>query len=81
MGHFVCLIFSFFVIGKEHNLQTDENIVLLHLKRKRKPNLSELTQVFCGLLSLLPKYILAKIKCLGAKYSKRKRITRKIRYQ
>ena len=45
-----------FVIGKksirkerkEHNFQTDENIALLYLKRKKKTNFSELTQVFCG---------------------------------
>ena len=34
--------------------QKNENIALLHFKRKRKKqNSSELTQVFCGLLSLL----------------------------
>ena len=40
-----------FVTEKEHN---PYNIALLHLKsKKKKPNLpvSELTQVFCGLLS------------------------------
>ena len=41
-----------FATEKEHNFQTDENIALLHLKRKKK-NLSELTQVFCGLFSPL----------------------------
>ena len=33
-------------------------------ERQKKPILSELTQVFCGLLSLLPKYLKAKIKCI-----------------
>ena len=42
-----------FATEKEHNFQTDENIALLHLKRKKK-NLSELTQVFCGLFSSVP---------------------------
>ena len=31
-------------------------------KRRKKPNLSEFTQVLCGLLSLLPTYLYAKIK-------------------
>ena len=49
MGHFVT--------EKEHNRQKKKNIASLHLKRKeKKPNLSELTQVFCGPLSLLSKY-------------------------
>ena len=41
-----------FVTEKEHNFQTDENIELLHLKRKKKKtDLSELTQIFCSPLS------------------------------
>ena len=51
---------------KEDNFQLDENIAFLHLKRNKKPNLSELTQVFCGLLSLMSKYFEAKIECIGA---------------
>ena len=35
-------------------------------KGRKKPNLSELTQILCGLLSLLPKYFYRKIKCIGA---------------
>lgn len=46
-----------FVTEKEHNCQNNKNIASLHLKTKeKKPNLSELTQVFCGPLSLLSKY-------------------------
>ena len=58
MGHCVPNVFIF-VIEKEHIFQKNENMALLHPKRKtkKKPNLSELTQVFCGLLSLLPKYL------------------------
>ena len=53
MGHFVPNVFIF-VTGKEHNFQTNENITLLHLKKKKKKtNLSELTQVVCDLFSLL----------------------------
>ena len=35
MGHYVPNVFIF-VTEKEHNSQTDENIALLHLKRKKK---------------------------------------------
>ena len=31
------------ITEKEHDFQTDENIALLHLERKTKLNLSELT--------------------------------------
>ena len=34
------------------------------IRERKKTNLSELTQVFCGLLS---KYFYAEIKCIGAK--------------
>ena len=44
MEHFVYLINVFiFITEKEHDFQTDENIALLHLERKTKLNLSELT--------------------------------------
>ena len=47
-----------FVTEKEQNFQKNETIALRHLKSKaKKPNLSELTQVFCGLFSLLSKYL------------------------
>ena len=53
-----------FVTKKEHNFQTDENIALLNSKRKKKRLFfTELTQVFCGLLS---NYFYAKIKCISA---------------
>ena len=52
--HFVYLMFNF--CNRKIALFADENIALFHLKRKKKPNLSELTEVFCGLLSLLFKY-------------------------
>ena len=61
--HFVYLMFNF--CNRKIALFADENIALFHLKRKKKPNLSELTEVFCGLLSLLFKYFLAKMKCIG----------------
>ena len=32
-----------FITEKEHDFQTDENIALLYLERKKKLNLSELT--------------------------------------
>ena len=49
-----------------YNFQKNENITLLHFKRKRKNNLSKLTQIFCGLLSLFSDYFCAKVKCIGA---------------
>ena len=55
MGHCVPNVFIF-VTEKEHNSQTRENIALLHLRERKKPNLSEIIQVFCGLLSMLSKY-------------------------
>ena len=39
-----------FVTGKEHNIQTNKNIVLHHLKKKKKK--PGLTQVVCGLFSI-----------------------------
>ena len=42
-----------FVTEKEQNFESDENIALPRPKKKKKTNLSELTEVFCGLLSLL----------------------------
>ena len=61
MRHVMNLMFNF-VTEKEHNFQTDENIGLLHLNwERKKPNLSELTQVFFDLFSLLSKYFKAKI--------------------
>ena len=57
-----------FAIERECNFQKNENTALLHLKKKmKKPNLPEFTQVLCGLLSLLPTYLYAKIKHIGAK--------------
>ena len=41
------------VTEKKHNFQNNENIALLHLKIKKRQILSELAQVFCGLLSLM----------------------------
>ena len=53
MGHCVPNVFIF-VTEKEHNFQRNKNIASFQLKRKgKKPNLSVLTQAFCGLLSLL----------------------------
>ena len=65
------LEFFFFQLGRSrwdtlyNNFQKNENIANLQLKRKKKPNLSKLTQLFCGLLSLLSKYFWAKIKCIS----------------
>ena len=68
MGHFVYLLFKF-LLYKES--VTFKRMKILHYftlrKRRKKPNLSEFTQVLCGLLSLLPTYLYAKIKHIGAK--------------
>ena len=65
MGHFVYLMSCFiFVTEKKHNFQKNDHIVLVYLRKRKKPNLSELTQVFCGLLSLFCSIV--KIKCISA---------------
>ena len=65
MGHFVYLMsFFIFVTEKKQNFQKNDHIVLVYLRKKKKPNLSELTQVFCGLLSLFCSIV--KIKCISA---------------
>ena len=53
----LCVLNGFsFVAEKEHNFSNNENIALFLLNRKEKnPTLSDLTQVFCGPLSLLYK--------------------------
>lgn len=59
-------VFFFLAQIEIHTLchfQMDKNFTVLHLKRRKKNNLSEVTQVFCGLLS---KYFKAYIKCIGA---------------
>ena len=57
MGHCVPNVFIF-VTEKEHNL--NKRSKLLHYftlrEREKKGNLAELTQVSCGLFSLLSKY-------------------------
>ena len=64
----LCVLNGFsFVTEKEHNFSNNENIALFLLNRKEKnPTLSDLTQVFCGSLSLLyKKKNLSEKKCIG----------------
>ena len=67
MGHIVYLVYSFLL---QKVRLTFKQTKMLHYftpgKTIKNPNLSELTQGFCGLLSLLSKYFLAKRKCIGA---------------
>ena len=51
MGQFMYLMFSF-LSPKEHNFQKTK----ISQKDRKKPNLSELTQILRDLLSLLSKY-------------------------
>ena len=52
MGQFVHLMFSFFVTKKSIAFKKKKN----HRKTRKKPNLSELTQILSDPLSLLSKY-------------------------
>ena len=67
MWHCVPNVFTF-VAEKEHNFQKNESIACTppYKKEKKKPDLSELTQIFCDLLFLLSNYFWAKIKCICA---------------
>ena len=59
MGQFVLDVFIFV---------TEKSITFKKRKyriRQKKPSLSELTQILCGLLSLLPKYFSVKMKRIG----------------
>ena len=57
MWHCVPNVFTF-VAEKEHNFQKNESIACTppYKKEKKKPDLSELTQIFCDLLFLLSNY-------------------------
>ena len=59
MGQFVHLMFSFFLTKKSITFRKQK----YHRKTGKKPNLSELTQILCDLLSLLFKYFRVKMKC------------------
>ena len=68
MGHCVPNVFIF-VTEKEHNFIKDRKYCITspsEREREKKGNLAELTQVSCGLFSLLSKYFQAKIKWIGA---------------
>ena len=56
MGHFVYLMFSLLYQKKIIILKRTEISHYFTLRERKKPKLSELTRVFCGLLSLLSKY-------------------------
>ena len=56
MGHFVYLMFSLLYQKKNMILKRTEISHYFTIRERKKPKLSELTRVFCGLLSLLSKY-------------------------